>query len=59
LASQDNIVRAVILVVAVVAAAAVATVVVVPGIVPFNKTISDCLIEMNLLYIIIHLYIHI
>jgi peroxiredoxin family protein len=52
LASQDKIVRAVILIAAA-AAAAVAVVVVVPGIMHFNKNNSDCLIKMNLLYIII------
>jgi hypothetical protein len=50
LASQDKIMRATVVVAAVIAvAAAVAAVVVVPGILPFNKNISDCLIEMNLL----------
>jgi hypothetical protein len=56
LASQDKIVRAVILIVAAAAAVAVAVavaVVVVPGIMHFNKNNSDCLIKMNLLYIII------
>jgi hypothetical protein len=52
LASQDKMVRAVIVGVATAAAAAV--VVVVLGILPFDNIIFDCLIEMIMLYTTIY-----
>ena len=53
LASQDKMVRAVIVVVAT-ATAVAAVVVVVLGILPFDNIIFDCLIEMIMLYTTIY-----